>query len=101
MRGQIAQLCIVDEPEVVRDLLRARDLQSLPQLHGLDKIRGLQQRLLRAGVKPREAAPELLDPQFADLQIDAIQVGDLQLAARRRLKVLREIANALVVKIES
>ena len=65
MRGQLAQLRVIDEPEVVRDLLGAGDLQPLPQLHRLDEVRRLQQRLLRAGVEPRKAAAELLDAQFA------------------------------------
>jgi len=80
MRGQGAQLRVIDEPEVVRDLLGAGDLQTLPQLDRLDEIRRLQQRLLGTRVEPRETAPELLDAQFADLQIHAIEVGDLQLS---------------------
>src|SRR4051794_12103731 len=98
MRGQIAQLRIIDESEVVRDLLGAGDLQPLPQLDGLDEVRRLQQRLLRPRVEPRESAPELLDAQFADLQIDAIEIRDLQLSPFRRLEVLDKIADPFIVK---
>jgi hypothetical protein len=39
-----------------------------------------------AGVEPREAAAHLLDVEVAALEIGAVDVGDLELAARRGLE---------------
>ena len=46
----------------------------------------LEQRLVRAGVEPGDAAPEQLDVQLSALEVGAVHVGDLELAARRRLQ---------------
>src|ERR1051325_1601620 len=97
--GEAAHAVRIDQPEVIRHLLGARDLQPLPQLHGLDEVRRLQQRFLRAGVEPRVAAAELLDAQLAALEVDAVQIGDLQLAARRRLQRRRELRRAMIVEV--
>ena len=43
---------------------------------------GLEQRLGRARVEPGEAAAQPNDIQLAELRINAIEIGDLQLAAR-------------------
>ena len=51
-----------------------------------DEFGRLEQRIVRAGVEPGEAAAEHLDVQLAALEIDAVDVGDLQFAARRGLQ---------------
>ena len=73
-----------DEAHALGDLLDARDLEPLPLLDGLDEVRRLQQRVVGAGVEPGDAAPEPLDVQLAPLEVRAVDVGDLELAARRR-----------------
>ena len=89
-----------DQSKQVRDLLGAGDLEPLPQLDLLDEVRGAEERLLRAGVEPGVAASELLDGELAHLEVAAIEVGDLQLAARRRRQILRQLDDALIVEVE-
>jgi hypothetical protein len=45
-----------------------------------------------AGVEPGEAAAEQGDLQRAAVEVEAVEVGDLQLAARRGLEVGARIA---------
>src|SRR5262245_20413385 len=54
-----------------------------------------------AGVEPGEAARHLLDVQLSKLHVAAVDVGYLQLAARRWLQRRREIENAVVVDVET
>ncbi len=56
------------------------------------KLAGFEQAVVRAGVEPGEAAAQHLHVELAALQIDAVDVGDLQLAARRRRDVGGEVA---------
>ena len=51
------------------------------------KLAACNKRLVRAGVQPGKAAAEALHPQLAAAQIVAVDVGDLQLAPRRRLQL--------------
>src|SRR4051794_28388181 len=53
-----------DVPHAARDLLEARDHESLPLFDGVDVIRGLHQRVVRAGVEPGDATRELLDGEL-------------------------------------
>jgi hypothetical protein len=77
------------------DLLRAGDAQALALLQDLDEMAGLDQRGMRAGVEPGEAAAEHLDKQVATLEIDLVHVGDLDLATRRRLDAGRDVDTSL------
>src|SRR5205085_2880047 len=90
-----------DGAEVIGDFFGAGDFQSLAQLDGLDEIRGLQQRLLRSRIEPRVAAAELLDSQRMLLEINAIEIGDLELSARRRFQIARDLAHLLVVEVQA
>src|SRR5690349_19179153 len=83
-----AQLIERDESLPERDLLEAADLEALPHLDGLDEVARLQQRVGRASVEPRRSAAEQLERQRAGFHIDPIEIGDLELAARRRLEPL-------------
>src|SRR3954471_22445996 len=65
------------------DLLRARDLQSLPLLNGLNEHARLQQRLVRARIQPCKAPPQDFGLQLALLQVSVVQISDLKLTARR------------------
>ena len=49
------------KPRPKCNLFRAADFQALAILDRLDEHRGLQQRLVRAGVEPGDAAAEQLD----------------------------------------
>src|SRR4051812_14997528 len=54
--GEFGELFGVDEFFGKRDLFNARDLQSLSLLQRLYKLRAAQQRVVRAGVEPGDAA---------------------------------------------
>ncbi len=69
-------------------------------LERADELAGFQQGIVRAGVEPGVAAAHLLDVEVAGLQVDAVQVGDLELAARARFQVARELDDAVVVEVE-
>ena len=70
------------------DLFRAADLHALADFEGAHEARRLDQRIRRAGVEPGEAAAHALDVERARFEIDAVEVGDLVLAARRGLERL-------------
>ena len=65
-----------------RDFLRAGNSQSLALLEDLHEVAGLDQRGVRAGVEPGKAAAQHLDEEIAAIEIGAIDVGDLEFAAR-------------------
>ena len=67
------------------DLLGHGHGQVLGVLHGADELRGLVQALHGAGVQPRVAAAEGDDGQRPLLQVHPVELGDLELAAGRRL----------------
>ncbi len=70
------------------DLLGHGHGQVLGVLHGADELRGLVQALHGAGVQPRVAAAEGDDGQRPLPQVHPVEVGDLQLAAGRRLNLV-------------
>jgi hypothetical protein len=55
---------------------------------------------VRAGVEPGHAASELFDDELSAPQIFTIDVGDLQLAARRRLQIRGDVDHLIVIKIQ-
>ena len=61
------------------------------------KLRGLEQRLVRAGVEPGDAAAQHLDAELAPLEVGAVDVGDLELAARARASGSAAMSSTLVV----
>ena len=54
-----------------------------------------------AGIEPGHAATHQLDVQLALLKVAAVYVGDLELAARRRLDGRGDIAHLLVIEIQA
>ena len=54
-----------------------------------------------AGVEPGVAPAHDFDFQLLALQINAVEVGDLQLAARRGLQIARQVAHLGVVKVQT
>src|SRR5262245_56303530 len=85
-----------DQAQLVGDLLDARDHEPLPLLDGLDERRGLQERLVSAGVEPGDAAAQLLDVQRASGEVRGVGVGDLELAPRRGPERGRDVDDAVV-----
>ena len=100
-RRQAAQVLGVDVAEPEGHFLGTGHPQPLPLLDGLDEGGGLEQRFRRAGVEPGGAAAQDLDPQRARGEVDLVEIGDLQLAARRRLEVARVVADLAIVEVEA
>ena len=71
----------VDPAVLVGDLLEHGHGHVLGALHGADELAGLVEGLHGAGVEPRVAAAERHDGQQPVLQVHAVEVGDLELAA--------------------
>src|SRR5690606_4616779 len=84
--GQCQQLVVVDPAVLPGDLLRAADAQALALFDGFDEGGGLQQGAGGAGVQPGRATAKQLHVQGAVGQVGQVEVGDLQLAAGRRLE---------------
>ena len=83
------------------DLLGDRDRQVLGVLHGADELRGLVQALHGAGVEPRVAAAQGDDRQRPLLQVHLVERGDLQLAARGRLNLVRLGGDVARVEVQA
>src|SRR6185312_5468341 len=60
-----------------------------------------EDRVRRTGVEPGEAAPHALATELAEREIGKIDVGDLELATRRRLEVGSDVEHAVVIEIKS
>ena len=83
------------------DLLGDGHGQVLGVLHGADELRGLVEGLHGAGVQPRVAAAQGHDGQRPLPQVHPVKVCDLQLAARRRLDLMRLGGHVARVEVES
>src|SRR5262249_62346098 len=100
-RGDAQDILGRDVTHLEGDLLDARHHETLSLLDGLDERRGLKQRLVRPGVEPRDAAAEAFDVQRAGLQVRAVDVGDLELTARRRPEPRGDAGDLVVVEVET
>ena len=56
---------------------------------------------MSAGVEPGIAAAEALDVKIAAVQVPLIEIGDLELAARRRFQLAHRLDRAFVVEIQA
>ena len=74
---------VVDPAVLVGDLLQHRDGRVLRALDGADELARLVERLHGAGVKPGVAAPKGHDVEEGVVEVHAVEVGDLELAAGR------------------
>ena len=62
---QRAQLFEIDKAHAVGDLLDAAHFQALPLLDDADELAGLHQGLMRSGIEPGIAPPQLGDFELA------------------------------------
>ena len=90
-----------DVAHAIGDFLDAADHQPLALFDGLHELRGLEQRLVRAGVEPGDAAPELFDRERAPSEIVAVDVGNFELAAGLRAKRRGHVQHPIVVEVEA
>lgn len=100
LRG-LLQLRGRDPAVLPGDLLGHGHGKVLGVLHGADELRRLVQALHGAGVQPRVAAAEGDDGQRPLLQVHPVEVGDLQLAAGRRLHLMRLGGHVARVEVQA
>ena len=99
--GGLLQLGGRDPAVLPGNLLGDRDRQVLGVLHGADELRGLVQALHGAGVQPRVAAAQGHHGQRPLLQVHLVERGDLQLAAGRRLNLMRLGGDVARVEVQA
>ena len=85
----------------VCNLLGSGNHDALPLLNDLHKLRRFHERVHRASVQPSVAAAEQLHVERAVLEVHAVEISDFQLAACRRLDLLCQIYDTLVVEIQT
>ena len=56
---------------------------------------------MRARVEPGDSARELFDVQFPAFEVGPVDVGDLELSARRGFEPRRDIEHAVVVEVQA
>lgn len=99
--GGLLQLGGGDPAVLPGDLLGDGHGKVLGVLHGADELRGLVQALHGAGVQPRVAAAEGDHGQRPLLQVHLVERGDLQLAAGRRLDLMRLGGHVARVEVQA
>ena len=98
--GDLDELVIGEEAAAPRDLLGGADLGALAALDGAHEVGGVVEGVEGSGVEPGAPPREDLDEQTPLLEVDPVQVGDLQLAARGGLELRGDIGGTPVVEIQ-
>ena len=70
-------------------------------LDNLHELGSLDQRIVGARIQPRRAAPHDLYLERTGVEILLVQVGDLELAARRGFKLPGHTDDPLVIEVKS
>src|SRR3990172_2369011 len=99
--GASLQLAVVDPTLPPGDLLGTGNFETLPLLDRGDERAGLEERIVRSGVEPRVTAPQELHREPLLLEVETVEIGDLQLAARRGLDPTRKLDHVLVVEVQA
>ena len=99
--GELVNLLSRDVAHAIGNLFEAGNLEALAGLDGLDEGCSLQQGVVRAGIEPGVAAAHGLDVELVAREVGLVDVGDLELTARRWLYRLRDVDDVLVVEIEA
>ena len=94
------ELFAVDETFPPRDLFDAGNAGALAILQNLNELSRRHQGLVRAGIEPREAPAHDFDVGAPPLGIDAIDVGDSELAARRGSQGSCNVDDIAIVEVE-
>src|ERR1700722_2594986 len=84
--GKTADLVLADVTHAIRNLFQTGNFEPLPRFEHVHEGARFQERLVRARVEPGRASSEDLDGEAAGFEIATIEIGDLQLAPRRRLE---------------
>ena len=99
--GELVDLGSGDVAHAVGDLFEAGDFEALAGLDGLDEGGCLQQGVVGTGVEPGVAAAHSLDVELVAREVGLVDVGDLELAARRGLDLLCDSDDVLVVEVKA
>lgn len=99
--GRLLELGGRDPAVLPGDLLGHGHGQVLGVLHGADELRRLVQGLHGAGVQPRVPAAQRHHGQRPLLQVHLVERGDLQLAARRGLHLMRLGGHVARVEVQA
>ena len=86
---------------LVGDLLGDGHRQVLGALDGAHELGGLEERLHGAGIQPRVAAAQGLHGELAGLEVHAVEVGDLVLAAGGGLDEGSPVADVAGVEVQA
>ena len=70
-------------------------------LDGADEVRRIDEGLVGSGVEPGEALSEQCHIQLAILEVDAVEVGDLELATCGWLQILRVLYDTVIIEVET
>src|SRR5580658_9053300 len=92
---------LVDPALAPCDLLHAGDLETLTVLDHMDELGGIEERVVRPRVQPGRAPPEDLGVQEARIEVEAVQVRDLELAALGGLQAARARDGLAVVEVDA
>ena len=96
----LLHLFITDKTAAIGNFFNTGNLQALPLLDNLHKLAGIHQAVRRTGIKPGIAAAHNHHIQASFLQIQIIEVGNFQLAARRWLQITRLFHHIGRIKIQ-
>src|ERR1700722_10195028 len=97
---QLFQAGGVDPAQTIGYFFGTGNLEALALFDGLDENCGFNQRVVGPGIEPGEASTQDLGTQLASLQIPAIDIGNLQFAARRRRNLVGYARGLAVKKIK-
>ena len=83
------------------NFLQAGNLAMLMLFNRLHKVCRVNKTLMRPGIQPGEALPQQFYIQCPIFQINAIEVGNLQLTAGRRFQILCVLHYAVIIEIQT
>ncbi len=90
-----------DPAIVISDLFQASDFQPLTLFDRMNEMTRFQQRIVGAGIQPRETTTKHFYIQRFLLKVGTIDIGDLQFTALRRLDVLGNLHDLTVIEIQT
>lgn len=79
--GQLLDLPRIDIAHAVCDFLDTSDLKSLAAFNHFNEVGGLQQRLGRSHIEPRDAASKSIELQFSPGQVNIVDIRNFELSA--------------------
>src|SRR5687768_14203273 len=100
-RSELAHVVGTDVTHSIGDFFERRDHEALPLFDALHEVARMEQCFVSTCIEPRDSAPETFDVQLAALEIGAIDVGEFELAARRRLQRASDVDHLIVIKVQT